>query len=124
MATKATEVEREPFEYFDIAFLGYNAKLTNYGFRQFLENNREQIRAVYFESLIIILKDGTRLKAIPIVDVRHLGGYRFDQLILFDDERWLIEWKRSEDIRIIKALTMQLSNVPEEFQILKYEDIR
>jgi len=124
LATKATEVEREPFEYFDIAFLGYNAKLTNYGFRQFLENNREQIRAVYFESLIIILKDGTRLKAIPIVDVRHLGGYRFDQLILFDDERWLIEWKRSEDIRIIKALTMQLSNVPEEFQILKYEDIR
>ncbi|MSU01900.1 hypothetical protein [Tissierella pigra] len=124
MSTKVTGIEREPFEYFDIAFLGYNAKLTNYGFRQFLENNREQVRAVYFESLIIILKDGTRLKAIPIVDDRHLGGYRFDQLILFDDNRWLIEWERSEDIRIIKALTMQLSNVPEEFQILKYEDIR
>ncbi len=124
MSTKLTGYEREPFEHFDIALMGYNSKLTKYGFRQFFENNREQVRAVYFESLIIILKDGTRLKAITIVDERSLGGYRFDQLILFDDERWLIEFDRAEDIRIIKELTMQLSNVPEEFQILKYEDIR
>lgn len=124
MATKVIGTEGELFEYFDIAFMGYNSKLTNYGFRQFFENNREQVRAVYFESLIIILKDGTKLKAIPSVDERSLRGYRFDQLILFDDDRWMIDFMREEDIRIIKALTMQLSNVPEEFQILKYEDIR
>lgn len=124
MATKITGIEREPFQYFDIAFIGYNSKLTGYGLRQFSENNREQVRAVYFDSLVIILKDGTRIKGLRGIDERNLNGYRFDQLILFDDERWEIEWHREEDIRIIKALTMQLSNVPEEFQVLKYEDVR
>lgn len=124
MATAVSGVEREPFKYFDIVFLGYNAKLTNYGFRQILENNREQVSRVDLGKLRAILKDGTRLQAIPIVDERFLYGYRFDQLILFDDDRWEIKWHREEDINIIKALTMMSSNVPEEFQILRYEDIR
>ena len=29
MATAVSGVERKPFKYFEIAFLGYNAKLTN-----------------------------------------------------------------------------------------------
>lgn len=123
MATCTTGVERKPFKYFDLVFLGYNAKLTRYGFEQFLKNNEEQIRKVDMRNLIAFFKDGTQIKGLLSADDR-IRGYRFDQLILFDDERWEIEWHRAEDIRIIKALTMQQSNVPEKFQILKYEDIR
>lgn len=124
MATKITGRARGPFEYFNLAFLGYNAKLTKYGLGQFLRNNAGQILKADMRTLIAIFKDGTRVKAIPSADEGNLRGYKFDQLILFDDERWLIERDRVEDIRTIKFLTMHLSNVPEEFQILKYEDIR
>lgn len=123
MATKVIGTEREPFEYFDIAFLGYNNKLTKYGLGQFLRNNAEQILKADMATLTAYFKDGTTIKGLIGIDDR-LRGFRFDQLILFDDERWEIEWHRAEDIRIIKALTMQLSNVPKEFQVLKYEDIR
>ncbi len=124
MSTTITGIEREPFEYFDLAFLGYNYKTTKDGFGLFLRNHAEQILRADMLSLTAVFKDGTRIRGLYNADYRNLAGYKFDQLILFDDERWLIEWDRAEDIRIIKALTMQLSNVPKEFQILKYEDIR
>ena len=124
MSTAITGIEREPFKHFDLALLGYNAKLTKEGFGQFLRNNAEQISKADMKSLTALFKDGTRIKGLICSDDRSLRGYRFDQLLLFDDNRWLIELEREEDIWIIKALTMQLSNVPEEFQILKYEDIR
>ncbi|MGJ0847439.1 hypothetical protein ACR77J_12180 [Tissierella praeacuta] len=124
MSTSITGTEREPFEYFDLAFLGYNNKLTKYGLGQFLRNNAEQILKADMATLTAYFKDGTKIKGLIGVDDRRLGGYRFDQLILFDDDRWLIRFDREEDIRIIKVLTMFDSNVPEEFQILEYEDIR
>lgn len=124
MSTAVTGIEREPFEKFDIALLGYNVKLTRYGIRQFVDNNIEQVTQFDTSRNIVYLKDGTMIKGLICSDDRSLRGYRFDQLLLFDDNRWLIELEREEDIWIIKALTMQLSNVPEEFQILKYEDIR
>lgn len=108
----------------NIAILGYNTKLSIYGFRQFLDNNREQVEKVNIPRNIAILKDGTRIEAITGSVVRNLRGERFDQLILFDDDRWAIEWHRAEDIEWIKYLTMQTTIIPEEFQILKYEDIR
>ena len=123
MATCTTGVERKPFKYFVLALLGYNAKLTRYGFEQFVKNNEEQIWKVNMRDLIAFFKDGTQVIGLLSADDR-IRGYRFDQLILFDDNRWEIERHREEDIEIIKALTMQLSNVPEKFQILKYEDMR
>lgn len=124
MTTCITGVERKPYEYFDIAFLGYNAKLTEYGLRQFAENNQENIIAISLINKTILFKDGTRIKGITIVDNRSLDGCRFDQLILFDDSRWLIRWDRAEDIHRILKWAMRLSNIPEKFQILEYEDIR
>lgn len=124
MSTAVTGIEREPFEKFDIALLGYNVKLTRYGIRQFVDNNIEQVTQFDTSRNIVYLKDGTTIEGIAFTNDRNLRGYRFDQLILFDDYRWEVEWAREEEIRIIRELTMQLTNVPEDFQILKYEDIR
>ena len=123
IATCVTGYEKIPTA-LDIAFLGYNAKLTKYGLKQFIENNKESIDKVNWIQKMIHLKDGTRIKGLITPDEVGLRSFRIDQLILFDDNRWEIEWARAEEIRIIKALTMQVSNIPEEFLILKYEDIR
>lgn len=48
-----------------------------------------------------------------------------DQLILFDDERWMIKWKRCDFIKqVIEKCVNCYSYVPEEYQILEYEDMR
>lgn len=71
------------------------------------------------------LKDGTEIAGLYENRVDGLRGHRFDQLILFDDERWMIKWERSEFIkRIIERCISWYSCVPEEFQIIEYEDIR
>ena len=123
MSTAVTGIEREPFEKFDIALLGYNAELTKEGFGQFLRNNAEQISKADMKSLTALFKDGTRIKGLVSVN-EMMRGYRFDQLILFDDDRWMIDYIKAAEIRWIQKLAMQQSNIPEEFQILKYEDIR
>lgn len=54
-----------------------------------------------------------------------IGGHDLDQLILFDDERWMIKQKRCNFIKqIIDRCINGYSCVPEEFQIIKYEDVR
>lgn len=111
--------------HFDIALLGYTTELSREGVKQLAENNKEQIEKLRINNYDceLFLKDGTRIKAIGYSE-NWLRGYKFDQLILFDDDRWLIDIHKDETIRMIKACTMYVSNVPEEFQILKYEDIR
>jgi len=109
---------------FNIAILGYNSKLSVEGLNQIIENNREQLSRVSSFRQRVMLKDNTTLEAIVRVDYNALEGKNIDQLILFDDNRWEIEWSRSRDIELIQAMAMQRSIVPEEFQILKYEDIR
>lgn len=111
--------------HFDIAILGYTSKLSNYGLRQIYENNNEQVERFKNTQYDceLYLKDGTKIKAISYGE-NYLHGYKFDQLILFDDDRWLIKEDKAKEIRMIKLCTMYISNVPEEFQIIEYEDIR
>jgi len=111
--------------YFDIAFLGYTSDLSKYGLKQFAENNKEQVDKFKCNTseCELYLKDGTHIKAISYGE-RYLHGYKFDQLMLFDDDRWLIMDHKFKEIHEIQECTMYTSNVPEECQILKYEDIR
>lgn len=109
----------------DIAFLGYTRELSIKGLRQFAENNKEQVLKFKSNSCEseLYLTDGTRIIAIGYSE-NWQRRYKFDQLILFDDDRWLIETNKREEINNIRHRTMYISNVPEEFQILLYEDVR
>lgn len=78
MPTKIIGAEIEPFEHFHLAFLGYNDKLTEYGFMQFVENNIEQIYAVSKINRAAYLKDGTHIKALVGISKEKLVGNRFD----------------------------------------------
>jgi hypothetical protein len=124
IATCTTGYEMEPRR-LDMAFLGYTRELSIKGLKQFAENNKEQILKFKNNSCNceVYLNDGTRITAIGYSE-NWLHGYKFDQLILFDDDRWEIKVNKEELISMIKNCTMYISNVPEEYQILYYEDIR
>lgn len=93
--------------------------------RQFVINNEEDVEIFKYRKSYIRLKDGTEIVGLYENRGDGLRGHRFDQLILFDDERWMIKWERYNFIKIIIAKCMSwYSCVPEEFQILEYEDIR
>ena len=71
------------------------------------------------------LKDGTEIGGLYENRVDGLRGHSLDQLILFDDGRWMIKWKRCDFIKqVIEKCINWYSCVPEEFQILEYEDTR
>jgi len=107
-----------------IGFIGYNSQLTQDGLRQFVENNEEDVEIFKYRQSYIRLKDGTEIVGLYENRVDGLRGHRLDQLILFDDERWMIKWKRCEFIkRVIEKCINGYSCVSEEFQVLEYEDI-
>lgn len=107
-----------------IGFIGYNSQLTQDGFRQFAENNKENIEIFKYRQSYIRLKDRTEIVGLYENRVDGLRGHRLDQLILFDDERWNITAHRYDFIKqVIKKCVSWYSCVPKEFQIIKYEDI-
>lgn len=108
-----------------LGFIGYNSRLTQDELIKFAENNKEDITICNYRQSYIRLKDGTEIFGLYENGVGDLRSRRLDQLILFDDERWIIKFKRYEFInRIIEKCLNGYSCVPEEFQILEYEDVR
>ncbi len=106
-----------------LGFIGYNSNLTLYGMKEFAENNKETVDYFSGDKRYIRLKDGTHIFALLEHHVNP-RGYDLDQLILFDDNRWEIKYKRCKSIRIILNELMCRSCVPDEFKILEYEDVR
>ena len=107
----------------NIAIVGLNAQISDRGFRQFIENNREQVRNISYPRRVARLNDGTTIETILSTDDRELLGKRIDQLIIFGDHRINFSEMRIWDIEKIKELTMHRSIIPEEFQILRYKDL-
>lgn len=106
----------------NIAFIGYNELLSNKGLKQFIDDNTEQIEKVLMSTYgsIVYLKDGTMIRTVSLSN-NSIRGYKFDQYILFDDSRWLIESEKESEIQLLIARS-SLHRVPEEFQILKYKE--
>ena len=104
----------------EIAFLGYNAKLTDTFFREFVENNNDEIEKVtmreYGDS-VAFFKDGTVVRTFSTLS-HCRRGYKIDQILLCDDYRKEIYQKRGDDIRFIQDYCMYITCIPEEFQII------
>lgn len=102
-----------------IAFIGYTYQLGLQGLEELAKNNKEEVEKKFKKELY--LKDGTRIIAVD-GDLQKLNGRYFDQLILFDDNRWKIYDKQYDLIQEIIGPLMAYSCVPNEFKILQYED--
>lgn len=114
----------ERIEPLKIGFIGYNSQLTQDGLRIFANNNEEDIAIFKKKTSYIRLIDGTEIVGLYENRVDGLRGNGLDQLILFDDERWMIKINRRNFIKeIIAKCISWYSCVPEEFQILEYEDV-
>lgn len=111
------DIQPRPLE---LVFMGYNAPLTDRFLQQFTADNAEQVAHFNKARRFLVLTDGTRIKGVsPGAVQRGFDGYRFDQLILADDERELIYITAAREIEIVRA-SLALSCVPREYQILYY----
>lgn len=110
-------LKREEPKPLKIAFVGYTYELGLMGLRILTQENEDDIALVKKDRLRF--KDGTEL--IVVGNEPSIRGCRFDQLILFDDHRWEIYHKQRELIGLIKDWFMDLSCVPDEYQILEYQ---
>lgn len=101
-----------------IGVLGYNDKLTEQMLHYVVECDTENQTEIFNRNYIRTY-EGTEYRAL----LRHDNwrGYKFDQIILVDDSRWMIFDKRFDDINILKSYNLLMSCVPEEYQILKLE---
>lgn len=67
----------------------------------------------------IIMEDETMYKIFSAYD--NVRGHCIDQVIIVDDDRWMIYEKQKELIDWIKYRIDCTSCVPEEFQVLEYK---
>jgi hypothetical protein len=103
-----------------IAFIGYNAELTNTYFRQFAADNAAQVAKYSRVSGRATLNDGTEIFAIPVPNPVALHGRRFDQVIIADDRRLQIVWARYAELRALDWYC-QGSIIPEELRYQIYD---
>lgn len=105
-----------------IAILGYNSNMSIKGIRYIFEHNKEQVKYLKCnqDKAYMELLDGTRIESISHNQI--LRGFKYDQLILFDDERWLIEHKKIDKIAEILNYCMFASCIPKEYKIIKMCD--
>ena len=104
---------------YNIAFIGYNEEQT----RRYLEDlavvNADQVRRVDRRNGCVILKDGTTItRVLPIPEFLH--GRRFDQVIVADDRRLHILFRRGPELRELDRC-MAGSVVPEHFRWQFYD---
>lgn len=116
---------REPEKYnpLTIGLMGYSTEQTFYGMQFFENNNIEQIKSHGSNGLDIILNDDTKIIPIlPNLDFDlFVRGKKFDQLILFDDERWNIKTVHKDLInKILHQCIFGYTCVPYDYIIMEY----
>lgn len=103
-----------------IAFMGYNAELTDRFLHEFAEINAAEVCIYSRAKHAIVMRDGTRIWAIHGIEERRLHGGHFDQFIIADDSRKMIYDHCAKEIEILRVQTAR-SIVPPEFRELFYD---
>lgn len=105
-----------------IAFMGYNAELTDRFLHEFAEINAAEVSVYSRGKRAIVMRDGTRIWAIwpHEIEERSLHGWHFDQFIIADDSRKMIYDHCAKEIEILRVQTAR-SIVPPEFRELFYD---
>lgn len=101
----------------NIAIVGYNHDLSRRALWEIVNNDVNSKFAVRNKDSVT-MEDGTKYRAISREE--QVRGYSIDQLIIVDDLRWEIYNKQKDVIEYIKY-RLEISCVPEEFQVQQYE---
>ena len=102
----------------EIAFLGYNEEQTRQFFKQFAEDNRDQVHGCNFTQGYMQLKDGTKIRRVS-ADPAWIRGRRFDQVIVADDLRYHTFFNRWDELEELERRCAG-SVIPEEFCVQFY----
>lgn len=104
----------------EIAFMGYDVYLTRYFFHEFIEDNESKIEKAIMRQhgdCVAYFKDGVVVRTFESLS-HNKRGYKIDQIILADDSRKKIYSKITDDIRFVRDYCMNITCIPEEFQII------
>ena len=102
-----------------LGFIGYNDRLTRIAFDQFAIDNQEAVLTYDRVRGHMILRDGTTIQAIT-GGKAFWDGVRLDQVIVADDRRMEIMWRRYQEMACLRHVTA-CSEVPEEFRFQVYD---
>lgn len=97
-----------------IAFIGYNERQTNARFIELAACNADQVKLTDWRRGRIVLFDGTEIIRVSS-DPVFLHGRYFDQVIIADDRRLAILFRRGPELRALEMCCAR-SEVPEEFR--------
>jgi len=100
----------------NIAIVAFDYRLSREAMKLIAQNDESTIKKV--TDRYIEMYDGTIYHVFPTFN--HVRGYSISQLFIVDDFRWWVIEKQAELIKWVKYRLIY-SNVPEEFQIQKYE---
>lgn len=103
----------------NIAFIGYDERLTRIYFEDLAVVNADQVLRFDRRKGQILLRDGTQITLVS-PDPCFLQSRQFDQVIVADDRRLEIFFKRRPELKEL-ARRMDRSPVPEEFRWLFYD---
>ena len=101
-----------------IAVVAYNFELSCKAIKILAKNDANSKPKIIYKDKII-MNDNTRYQAFPTYN--HARDCWIDQIILVDDFRWHVYDQQYELIDWLKLRLYCTSNVPEEFQIQRYE---
>lgn len=102
-----------------IAFLGYNERQTQQCFKQFAEDNREQVQGANWAQGYMVLKDGTEILRVPAANPAWVKARRFDQIIVADDRRGIVMVERAYTLSEL-ARSCRGSIIPVDFRYQFY----
>lgn len=112
--------EPEVIRPLQIGLIAYNRQQAEEGLRVIAENNEEQVK--YLDNNKLVLQDDTTIYVLYDSPYQ-LRGRRFDQLVLFDDNRWnVLDTKRDFIVKILKEYIFPWSCVPVDYIVMQYEN--
>ena len=110
-------IEAEIIRPLRLALIAYNSKQALEGLKIIAKNNEDRIK--HLDRTELLFKDGTKI--IALFDDSCYIGKKFDQLVIFDDARMNVSYKKRDFIaEILYHCVCPVSCIPEQYRILKY----
>ena len=104
-----------------IGVFAYDMEQSKSAMRYLIDNNYDDVVLDESNVHFVTFKDGAKFYNINLIN--NIKGLNLDQLFIFDDKRWNIFKKYFTIIDCLKMYALRNSCVPDEFKVIKYENM-
>lgn len=104
-----------------IGVFAYNIDQSKFAMRYLIDNNYDDVVLEKSNIYFVTFKDGTKFYNLNLIN--NIKSLNLDQMFIFDDKRWNIFKKNFIIIDCLKMYALRNSCVPDEFKVIKYENM-